>query len=88
MKSSLEDLNLLFISEMVLDQLGIHHYRQRYTFFALLGDTGGILEISMIFFGMFLYPISKHSFVLTAAKKLYMVRTTCDNLFNQLEDKE
>jgi hypothetical protein len=66
----------VYVSEIVLDQIGIHHFRMRYTFFALLGDTGGILEMSMLLFGMFLFPVSKHSFVLTAAKKLYMVRTT------------
>lgn len=60
----------------------------RYTFFALLGDTGGILEMSMLVFGLFLFPVSKHSFVLTAARKLYLVRTSGDSLFNQLENKE
>ena len=35
----------------------------------------------MILFGVFVYPISAHSFILKAAKKLYTARTKDGRLF-------
>jgi hypothetical protein len=60
----------------------------RYGIFALLGDTGGILEVYLIICGFILFPISEHSFILTAAKKLYMARTTSDQIFDKIENRE
>jgi hypothetical protein len=53
----------------------------RYGLFTLLGDTGGIIETCMLTLGFIFFPISQHSFVLTAASKLYMARTTSENIF-------
>ena len=41
----------------------------------VLGDLGGIFEITMIVFGFFLFPMSEHSFILRAARLLYFGRT-------------
>jgi hypothetical protein len=40
----------------------------------------------MLTLGLILFSISEHSFILTAASKLYLVRTTSDELFKQVDD--
>ena len=57
------------------------HERAVYGSLDLLGDLGGVTEVVMIVFGVFLYPISEHSFTLKAAKKMFKVRTKENNLF-------
>ena len=52
-----------------------------YNYFDLLGDLGGVTEIILLVFGFFLLPISKHSFILKATKKLFLARTKRDDLF-------
>ncbi len=37
----------------------------------------------MMIFGFVVYPISKHSFILKAAKKLYIARTKDASLFKK-----
>jgi hypothetical protein len=86
-RTSHENTNTLFKSILYLDQLGIYHYRCRYTVFALLSDTGGILELYMVLIGAILFTVSEHSFVLTASNKLYLARTTSDKIFDKIEDK-
>jgi hypothetical protein len=71
---------------LLLDQTGIEHSRQKYGLFDLLGDLGGVTEVIMIFFGFFLYPISEHSFVIKAAKKLFYARTYRDDIFVPKDD--
>lgn len=41
--------------------------RQVYGILDLLGDLGGVTEVIMICFGIFLYPISEHSYIMKAA---------------------
>jgi hypothetical protein len=47
----------------------------------LLGDLGGVTEVIMIVFGLFIFPVSEHSFIIKAVKKLYMAKTKNDKLF-------
>jgi hypothetical protein len=53
-----------------------------YNILELMGDIGGVLEIIVLFFGIFLNPISKFSFDLTAITYLYLVRTSEQGLFD------
>jgi hypothetical protein len=46
-----------------------------------LGKLGGITNVMMLLCGFFLFSISEHSFVLKAAKKLFIARTRTQNLF-------
>lgn len=71
---------------LLLDQTGIAHSRRKYGLFDLLGDLGGVTEVIMIFFGFIFYPISEHSFVIKAAKKLFYARTTRNDVFVQKDD--
>jgi hypothetical protein len=47
----------------------------------LFGDLGGVLEIFIAIFAIFVVPISEHSFILTALSRLFIARTDEQNLF-------
>lgn len=66
---------------MFMDQTTIMHGRRIYSLFDLLGDLGGVTEVIMLCFGFMLYPISEHSFHLKAIKKLFIAKTSNDDLF-------
>ena len=53
----------------------VKHSRKVFGWFDLLGRLGGITNVMMLLFGAFIFPISEHSFVLKAAKKLWIART-------------
>ena len=53
----------------------------------LLGDLGGVTEVFMIFFSALLMPISDHSFLVKAMKKLFIARTRDEDLFMKPTEK-
>jgi hypothetical protein len=59
----------------------VAHERSVYNFLDLLGDLGGLTECFMLSFGFFLFPISEHSFIVQASKKLFIAKSKNDNLF-------
>ena len=53
-----------------------HKYeRSVYNLTDLIGDIGGVLELLVMFFGVFFSTISYHSFNLSAIKKLFIVKS-------------
>lgn len=64
------------------------HVREVYNLLDVMGDIGGILEISMLLFGFFIFPISEHSFFLTAARLQFFARTKNTSLFIQPNDDD
>ena len=65
----------------VLSAENVSHSRRIFGLFDLLGRLGGITNVMMILFGFMIYPISEHSFILTAAKKLFIARTRDSTMF-------
>jgi hypothetical protein len=61
------------------------HSRRVFGWFDLLGRLGGITNVMMILFGMFVYPISEHSYILKAAKKLFIARSADASMFKKDE---
>jgi|TARA_B110000285_G_C15064504_1_gene584339 hypothetical protein len=59
----------------------MEHKRKIFGWFGLLGKLGGITNIFMIFLGGIMHPISEHSFILKASKKLFIARTKDSELF-------
>lgn len=59
------------------------HTRKIFGWFDLLGKLGGITAVCMRLFGFFLFPISEHSFLMKASKKLFFVRTRSPELFKK-----
>ena len=58
------------------------HQREVYNLFDLIGDLGGVLEVILAVLGLFILPVSEHSFVMKALSKLYLARTSQTDLFN------
>ena len=69
-----------------MDEAKESHSREVYNILALLGDLGGIFEIVMIIFGVFIFPISEHSFNLRASRMMFFARTKLKNLFEKPKD--
>ena len=67
--------------DIFMSQNGVNHKRRVYNMIDFMGDIGGLLEISMIIFGVILFPISYHSFVLRAAKRMFFARTRDGSIF-------
>ncbi len=61
----------------------LSHSREVYNLLDLMGDLGGVIEIFIIFFGVFIFPISEHAFTMKAKalEKLFLARTAQKNLF-------
>ena len=64
-----------------LDETGLSHQREVYTIIDALGDLGGIIEITIIVFGIVFLPISRHSFYLKASRFMFFARSKDSNLF-------
>jgi hypothetical protein len=62
----------------------MNHQREVYNLLDLIGDLGGVLEVIIAFFGLFIYPISEFSFFLTALERLFLARTVDKTLFKKL----
>jgi len=52
------------------------HERKIYNFFDLLGELGGVMEVIAIGFGVFLYKIANHSFIMKATKRMFKAFTS------------
>ena len=66
-----------------LYQNGRIHNRIIYSVIDLLGDIGGVFELLTRMVGLLVVSFSTHSFTLSAIKKLFLVKTTNNNLFEQ-----
>lgn len=75
-------------SALIWSQMyGIHEdtvtaVRAIYNLLDLFGDLGGVLEIFIAIFAVFIEPMSEHSFVITAISRLFYARTHVKDLFN------
>jgi hypothetical protein len=65
----------------------VSHERAIYGLLDLLGDLGGVTEVMMIVFSFLLLPISEHSYIVKAMKKLYIARTRDEDLFMKPKEK-
>ena len=76
---------ILFQSKFFLDMQSINHNRSIYNLLDLLGDLGGVTEVIMAVLGIFLFPISEHSFIIKAAKIVFLAKTKDENMFKHKE---
>ena len=47
----------------------------------LLGDFGGANEALVMLLGIFLFPVSEHSFIMSVIKNLFYAKTKESNIF-------
>jgi hypothetical protein len=59
----------------------VEHSREVYNLLDLIGDIGGVLDVLLLLFGLLIYPISEHSFVLKAIEKLFLAHSVQENVF-------
>jgi hypothetical protein len=59
----------------------VEHSREIYNILDLVGDLGGVLEVLLTLFGIFMFRISERSFVLKALEKLFLAHTVQTNIF-------
>ena len=52
----------------------IEHEREIYGILNLMGDIGGIHDISIFALSLFLIPLARHSFNLKAISKMYLIK--------------
>lgn len=69
--------------EVQLDQLGVLEKRRKYGLLDLLGDMGGVLEVIVLGFGFFIFPISEFSYLIEAAQSLFYARTFRHDMFKK-----
>lgn len=75
------DVNYYYISIYYLDgEAGIHK-RTIFNLFDLLSVCGGVLELLVYLFGLFLNPIATHDFIMKVANILYIGRTKDKGIF-------
>ena len=67
--------DVVYAFEINLSDRQTDHSRKIFGWLDLLAKLGGITNVCMMLFGFFLFPISEHSYVLKAAKKLFIART-------------
>ena len=58
-----------------LDTMSREYHHIKYRLGDFMSDVGGVLELFVFLFGIFLYPLSSNSFLLRALKKMYRART-------------
>ena len=75
--------NALYIVAFQLHETRIFHYRDVYNILDLIGDLGGVLEIFVLFFNIFVGPISEFSFLLKAIEKLFLAQTKDPSIFKK-----
>ena len=72
---------VLFSTTLYIDTQAINHKRDIYNLLDLLGDLGGVTEVIMICLGIFINPVSEHSFIIKASKTIFLARSKNKNLF-------
>ena len=58
---------------LYLTQEVITHERKAYTILDFLGDLGGIQDVIIGVFGIFIFPISNFKFYIEVIQKLYLI---------------
>ena len=80
--------DFFFKTQVLLKAESQTHERGVYGIIDLLGDLGGQLELFVFVFGVFMFPMSEHSFTLKAAKKLFLARTKDKGMFLKVQDNQ
>ena len=79
---NLKNKNSVYENIYIFDQGAKNYKRIAYNFLDFIGDIAGIYDLIYVVIGIFIYPISKHSFILSAMKKMFLVKTLDSHLFD------
>jgi hypothetical protein len=56
---------LLTVSLMLQEEI-VEHIRECFNIPDMIGNLGGVVEVFVIVFGVIIYPLSKHKFIMKA----------------------
>lgn len=80
-KLATDNSDLLLDHNFFMEGITVTHKRKIYDIVALLGDLGGVTEVIMIVLGCLLYPIAESSYNMMSTKRLFLARTSDQNIF-------
>ena len=69
------DKGLVFQNVYLFGQHTRQYQRVSYNLLGLIGDIGGVFELFVSVSGILFYSIAEHSFILSAMKKQFLVKT-------------
>ena len=52
----------------------------------LLGDIGGVSNVLVTIFGVFLFKYTNHSYLMHAANKLFLLKESDSKIFSKKDD--
>lgn len=81
--SNLKNIDSVYENIFIFDQNAKNYLRIAYNFLNFIGDIAGIYDLIFVVVGFFIFPISKHSFFLSAMKKMFLVKTMDSHIFEQ-----
>ena len=65
----------MFQNYYYLSESGVNFSREAYNFWDLIGEIAGIYELMVAFFGLILYTVARHYFVLNGISNLFLINT-------------
>jgi hypothetical protein len=66
---------VIYGHKISLDTMSKEYHHIKYRLGDFMSDIGGVSELIIFLFGIFLYPLTSNSFLLRTLKKLYTART-------------
>lgn len=81
-----ENRNTVFNMDIHLDQRVDMHTRIISNIFDLLGELGGVLEVVVCIFLLFLYPFIRYNYFMKVFNSLYLAKTRNPTVFDQIEE--
>ena len=71
--------DIVYENVYLLDGMGILHMRDAYNLLDFLDNIAGIYDLVKGFLGVMIFQFSYHSFILSAIKKLFLVKCSHDH---------
>jgi hypothetical protein len=66
-----------------MSETGKQFRREVYSFWDLIDNIAGIYELIVGTFGLILYTVAKHNFVLRSIQSLFLINTSDPDLINE-----
>ena len=79
---------VVFEQYFLLDDMVVEHSRIAYNLVILLGDLGGVSGVLIFLAGFLTEAISEQSFILKYIEKMYLAKTTSQNIFKEMKNKK
>ena len=75
---------MIFWSRFKVSTKSITHEQSKYNVFDIFGDVGGLLELTMLFFGLFIRPYNYTVFLFNSIQELFKTPMPLDSYLHFL----